>query len=125
MSRVRKPVHIEPKGWGREVWIANNDRYRGKILEIRQGKRCSPHYRKLETETFYLRTGKLKVRVKETDAAETLEEFILGPGIAWMCRPDWSIRWKPWKTRSCSSFPLGTSRPTLIGWSREIKAERN
>ena len=23
MTRVRQPVHIEPKGWGREVWIAN------------------------------------------------------------------------------------------------------
>jgi mannose-6-phosphate isomerase-like protein (cupin superfamily) len=80
MSRVRKPVHIEPKGWGREVWIANNDRYCGKILEIRQGKRCSLHYHKLKTETFYLRTGKLKVRVKESAATETLEEFILGPG---------------------------------------------
>ena len=80
MSRVRKPVHIEPKGWGREVWIANNDRYCGKILEIRQDKRCSLHYHKLKSETFYLRTGKLKVRVKESAAAETLEEFILGPG---------------------------------------------
>jgi mannose-6-phosphate isomerase-like protein (cupin superfamily) len=80
MSRVRKPVHIEPKGWGREVWIANNHRYCGKILEIRQGKRCSLHYHKLKTETFYLRTGKLKVRVKESAAAEALEEFILGPG---------------------------------------------
>ena len=80
MSRVRKPVHVEPKGWGREVWIANNDRDCGKILEIRQGKRCSLHYHKLKTETFYLCTGKLKVRVKESAAAETLEEFIPGPG---------------------------------------------
>ena len=80
MSRVRKPVHIEPKGWGREVWIANNDCYCGKILEIRQGKRCSLHYHKLKTETFCLRAGKLKVRVKESAAAESVEEFILGPG---------------------------------------------
>ena len=31
---ARSPIHIEPKGWGREVWIANNTRYCGKILEI-------------------------------------------------------------------------------------------
>ncbi len=80
MSRVRKPVHIEPKGWGREVWIANNGLYCGKILEIRQGKRCSLHYHRLKTETFYLRAGKLLVRVKESADSEAVEEFVLHPG---------------------------------------------
>jgi mannose-6-phosphate isomerase-like protein (cupin superfamily) len=80
MSRVRKPVHVEPKGWGREVWIANNDRYCGKILEIKRGKRCSLHYHKLKTETFFLRAGKLKVRIKESPASEKTEEFVLNPG---------------------------------------------
>jgi mannose-6-phosphate isomerase-like protein (cupin superfamily) len=80
MSRVRKPVHIEPKGWGREVWIANNGHYCGKILEIKQGKRCSLHFHKLKTETFYLRAGRLKVRIKESPGAEAFEEFELVPG---------------------------------------------
>ncbi|MGO9601897.1 MAG: cupin domain-containing protein [Candidatus Binataceae bacterium] len=80
MSRVRKPVHIEPKGWGREVWIANNDRYCGKILEIKQGKRCSLHYHQVKTETFYLRAGRLKVRIKESADSDTIEEFVLNPG---------------------------------------------
>jgi len=80
MSRVRKPVHIEPKGWGREVWIANNDRYCGKILEIKRGKRLSLHYHKLKTETFFLRAGKLVVRIKESPESEQIEEFVLSPG---------------------------------------------
>jgi mannose-6-phosphate isomerase-like protein (cupin superfamily) len=80
MSRVRKPVHIEPKGWGREVWIANNDLYCGKVLEIRKGKRCSLHYHKLKTESFYLRAGRLKVRVKDSRDSETVEEFEMKPG---------------------------------------------
>jgi len=80
MSRARRPVRIEPKGWGREVWIANNDRYCGKILEIRQGKRCSLHYHKLKTETFFLRSGKLRVRVKESPEASVIEEFVLNSG---------------------------------------------
>ena len=80
MSRARKPVHVEPKGWGREIWIANNDQYCGKILEIRRGKRCSLHYHKLKTETFFLRAGKMKVRVKESPEAESFEEFVLNPG---------------------------------------------
>ncbi len=80
MNRSRKPVHIEPKGWGREVWIANNDKYCGKILEIKKGKRCSLHYHKLKTESFYLRAGLLKIRVKESADSEAIEEFILRAG---------------------------------------------
>src|SRR5208283_5704492 len=76
-SRARAPVHVEPKGWGREVWIANNHLYCGKILEIRRGKRCSLHYHKLKTESFYLRSGKLIVRIKESPESATIEEFEL------------------------------------------------
>jgi hypothetical protein len=61
MSRAREPVRIVPKGWGREVWIANNDLYCGKILEIRKGKRCSLHYHKIKN-------------------GDVVEEFEMGPG---------------------------------------------
>jgi mannose-6-phosphate isomerase-like protein (cupin superfamily) len=80
MSHVRKPVKIVPKGWGREVWIANNELYCGKILEIRKGKPCSLHFHKLKTESFYLRAGRLKVCVKESQESETMEEFELNAG---------------------------------------------
>ena len=80
MSRARKPVHFEPKGWGREIWIANNDLYCGKILQIRKGKKCSLHFHKLKTESFYLYSGRLIVRVKESAEASLIEEFELGPG---------------------------------------------
>jgi mannose-6-phosphate isomerase-like protein (cupin superfamily) len=80
MNRPRGPVHIEPKGWGREVWIANNELYCGKILEIRKGKRCSLHYHRLKTETFYLRSGRLLLRLKEHAEAEVVEELELLPG---------------------------------------------
>ena len=80
MSRARNPVHIEPKGWGREVWIANNPLYCGKILEISKGKRCSLHYHKLKTESFFLRKGRLMIRVKESPDAAAIEEFELHEG---------------------------------------------
>jgi mannose-6-phosphate isomerase-like protein (cupin superfamily) len=80
MSRARQPVHIEPKGWGREIWIANNDLYCGKILEINKGRKCSLHFHKLKTESFYLRHGRLRIRVKESPDANTLEEFELNAG---------------------------------------------
>jgi mannose-6-phosphate isomerase-like protein (cupin superfamily) len=80
MSRAREPVRIVPKGWGREVWIANGDLYCGKILEIRKGKRSSLHYHKLKTESFYLRSGRLKLRIKESLDATEIEELILEAG---------------------------------------------
>jgi mannose-6-phosphate isomerase-like protein (cupin superfamily) len=80
MSRARKPVHIEPKGWGREVWIANNALYCGKILEIDKGKRCSLHYHQLKTESFYLHSGRLRIRVKDSPDSETIEEFEIAAG---------------------------------------------
>lgn len=80
MASPRKPVHIEPKGWGREVWIANNPLYCGKILEIRKGRCCSLHYHKLKTESFYLHKGRVKIRVKESVDSDQLEEFEIARG---------------------------------------------
>ena len=80
MSRARQPVQIVPKGWGREVWIANGDLYCGTILEINKGKKCSLHFHKIKTESFYLRAGRLKVRVMETDDSKVVEEFELKAG---------------------------------------------
>src|ERR1700730_8432928 len=53
--------------------IANNPDYCGKVLEIDKGKRCSLHFHKLKLESFYLRRGKLKVRVKESPDAAAIE----------------------------------------------------
>jgi mannose-6-phosphate isomerase-like protein (cupin superfamily) len=80
MGRARNPVLVVPKGWGREVWIANNERYCGKILEITKGKRCSLHYHEIKSETFFLRSGRLIVRVKESPDSTIIEEFQLQPG---------------------------------------------
>lgn len=80
MNRVRLPIRVVPKGWGREVWIANGELYCGKILEIKKGKRCSLHYHKLKTESFFLREGKLKVNIREPREGAADEEFELLPG---------------------------------------------
>jgi mannose-6-phosphate isomerase-like protein (cupin superfamily) len=80
IAAPREPVHIEPKGWGREIWIANNPLYCGKILEIRKGRRCSLHFHRLKTESFYLHKGRLKIRVKESAESDRLDEFEILPG---------------------------------------------
>jgi mannose-6-phosphate isomerase-like protein (cupin superfamily) len=80
MNLARRPVRIVPKGWGREVWIVNGELDCGKVLEILKGKKCSLHYHKLKTESFYLRTGRLKVRLLESPNSKIVEKFELGPG---------------------------------------------
>jgi mannose-6-phosphate isomerase-like protein (cupin superfamily) len=79
-GRKRMPVKIVPKGWGREVWIVNNELYCGKILDILKGKRCSLHFHKLKTESFFLRKGRLKVYFKESPTAEVMQQFELIAG---------------------------------------------
>jgi hypothetical protein len=56
-SRFRKPIHFVKKGWGSELWPGNGELYCGKILCFDQGEKCSLHYHKLKTETFYLPAG--------------------------------------------------------------------
>ena len=50
-----------PKGWGRELWIHNDEDYCGKILEIKKGKTLSYHYHNEKKESFYLISGEVKV----------------------------------------------------------------
>jgi len=75
---VRGPVHIQPKGWGHEVWIHNDERYCGKILVVKQGKRCSLHFHKKKYETFYLQKGRVEMRLRHPDGRE--ETFVMEPG---------------------------------------------
>jgi mannose-6-phosphate isomerase-like protein (cupin superfamily) len=79
-SRAREAVKFVPKSWGSELWIANNELYCGKILRFDKGKHCSLHYHALKTESFYLRSGRLKLRIMDSPDSETVEEFILEAG---------------------------------------------
>ena len=45
------------KVWGKETWIANNALYCGKIMELKEGYRCSIHRHKKKDETFYILSG--------------------------------------------------------------------
>ena len=78
--RARKPVNVVKKGWGGEVWIANNELYCGKLLRLDKGKKCSLHYHKLKTESFYLHKGRLLMRIMESPEATTIDEFELEAG---------------------------------------------
>jgi len=60
-GNIRK-VKIVEKPWGREIWIADEPEYGGKIIEIKKGFSTSVHYHEQKKETIYVDKGRLKVR---------------------------------------------------------------
>jgi mannose-6-phosphate isomerase-like protein (cupin superfamily) len=65
---------------GSELLLANGELYRGKILRFDKGKKCSLHYHKLKTGTFYLYTGRLKLRIMDSPDSQVIEELLLEAG---------------------------------------------
>ena len=54
-------VRIIEKPWGREIWLAFEDEYAGKILEVTKGSRLSYQYHERKKETMYVLEGKIKL----------------------------------------------------------------
>jgi len=73
---------IHPKGWGYEKWIVNNNLYCGKVLNFEKGKKCSFHFHKIKTETFYLQSGLVKLCYSNTDNLNMASELVLRPGLS-------------------------------------------
>ena len=71
-------IHL--KGWGRELWIANNENYCGKILQFKKGMRCSFHFHRLKSETFFCSKGKIVIHYSYEDDLEKAKSLILNEG---------------------------------------------
>src|SRR3989338_1615243 len=56
-------MKLVEKAWGSEQWFANSSKYCGKILNLKQGFRCSKHMHKEKDETFYLLEGKVALEL--------------------------------------------------------------
>jgi hypothetical protein len=82
MNRIREPVRIASKGWGREVWIRNGDRDR--YLQKGSGNsevksvRCI--FISSNTRSVYLRAGGSRCGSQESARGSEMEEFILEAG---------------------------------------------
>ena len=74
------PPKVIPKPWGREIWYAHEDRYAGKILEVRKGHALSVHKHERKQETMYLQAGRLLYHLNGTD-------FEMEPGQCITVRP--------------------------------------
>ncbi|MBA7655068.1 hypothetical protein ES703_62965 [subsurface metagenome] len=56
-------MQIVPKVWGRELIMANNDKYAGKILVIEKGGISSLHRHLVKDEAFYCLAGRVKLEL--------------------------------------------------------------
>jgi quercetin dioxygenase-like cupin family protein len=65
LKEVRKP-------WGKELWIAQEKEYGGKILIIRENHHTSQHYHKDKKETIYCFKGQVDIIL--SDKVVTLKE---------------------------------------------------
>jgi quercetin dioxygenase-like cupin family protein len=65
LQEIRKP-------WGKELWIAQEEEYGGKILIIKENHHTSQHYHKDKKETIYCFKGQVEIILK--DRVVTLKE---------------------------------------------------
>jgi len=69
--RVEKP-------WGHELIWAHTDRYVGKVLVIRKGRRLSLQYHERKDESIYVVRGRMALHLADEDGRMEVHE--LGPG---------------------------------------------
>jgi mannose-6-phosphate isomerase len=76
---IRKPLQEVQKGWGKEIWLANNNKYCGKILKFNAGAKFSMHYHVDKEETFYILDGHLKLKYFDlSNAEEKIQDLYSG-----------------------------------------------
>lgn len=74
---------VIPKGWGYELIWATNDKYCGKIMVFeRAGAKFSMHFHKDKDETWFVNSGRFRLRYIDTTTA-TLFEQELKEGDVW------------------------------------------
>lgn len=77
----RNVMKVVDKPWGREVWLAVEGEYAGKILEVRKGCRLSLQYHERKKESMFLLEGQAKLTVDGN-------EVMLGVGDSVTIEPE-------------------------------------
>ena len=71
------PRRVE-KPWGHELIWAHTDRYVGKLLVIKTGKRLSFQYHELKDEWIHVLDGRLRLTLEDGEGTIVVSE--IGPG---------------------------------------------
>jgi len=68
---------IVKKGWGKEIWIHNDEEYCGKILRFdTAGNKFSLHYHIKKKESWYVNNGVFKYTWIDTEKGEEYSKVI-------------------------------------------------
>jgi len=92
------------KGWGWESWIHNSEKYCGKILFIKKGKKLSFHYHKIKEETFLVNSGKILVYYGWDDDFNATKKVILKKGDVFHVPPSLRHRMKALRDTYLTEF---------------------
>ena len=86
MEETKQPTRLSgavQKGWGYELIWSTNDMYCGKIMFFEKaGSKTSMHFHKEKDETWFVNSGKFKVRYIDTSNS-MLYEKDLSEGDVW------------------------------------------
>ena len=72
------PVTRVDKPWGYELHWAKTERYVGKILHIRAGKRLSLQFHELKDESILVLSGKLRLELEDDAGQMRVSELEAG-----------------------------------------------
>ena len=86
MEETNQPTRLSgavEKGWGYELIWATSDDYCGKIMFFNKvGGKTSMHFHKVKDETWFVNSGRFKVRYIDTKDSAMYEKEI-GEGEVW------------------------------------------
>ena len=85
-SRYPAGMKIVNKPWGRELWLALNEFYCYKQIEINAGQATSFQYHNMKIETNYLASGKAEFWL-ENASGEIEKKIVVAPHIMDIPRP--------------------------------------
>jgi len=73
-------INVVGKPWGREIHFAVEDKYVGKILEVKAGHRLSHQYHRRKKETMYVLEGRVRLTLGD-------EVEVIGRGMSVTLKP--------------------------------------
>ena len=79
LEPVFSKLEVHPKIWGEELWVTNNEKYCGKILQFKKGASFSMHYHVKKEETFELLSGDCTLVLNKRNVKLALGKPVLIP----------------------------------------------
>lgn len=65
-TRAKKPQKVD-KPWGFELIFAHTDKYAGKVIFVKKGRRLSLQYHQNKDESIYVYEGKILIQLEGAD----------------------------------------------------------